>query len=823
MDTNAAPNLDDFYNEAGYKYNVDPLRIKAHAIQETGEKADVASEDGKSWGFGQFRPETWRRVMPGVPLSARGDPQTAIEAMAKYIAQNDDAHRDQYGNVDLLASTAAYNGSGPQAQAYARKVQSIYGRLDAAGGLHTSGQGGGQAKPAANDDDAFGQTLKASPQPAAPAKAPEAPAADDAFGQTLKGGPAQPDTTATKPDTAAATPEMPSGLPTDPDESGPPSQGASVPEPVRRIGQAVADTWNAGRNPLMSPALQRVIESGGPIGRFITSPLLQIGGWGIEGANALAAGGMAGAAEVARGIGGDALARDVYQGLQVLPEAGRMAALARPPQVAPGNALAGGVDRPYLTPAAQADIAASRPSLLRADANEASPTGVPQFSGGPQMAVKPDAAPPATVPAPVAASTVGAKQHVAGEGIEGEGTIPEPTPAQKATALQKAVNQSAEDRLTPQGRDDNVYVPGVERPEAMKDFSPAPEGQMSTALQHKTLYNTDSNYHDAFDAQVKKNNAVMVDYLHDMIGDANTRDAAMEHARELMPGPVGLFDKEKPVDVQPVVDTINKILAGPKGKIDGVISNMRNILPKLKDADGNPETMPSMLKGVFDDINNKLYDKSPTKEGNEARQARDQLTDVKAALSEVIAKGLPENKWTDYLGNLSAALGQVSKYDFMQKYLAGTKKLTNGSGDLQLNKVQTMLDDIYQQHANRTGGAKEMTMDEINRVEAVRNELQLKKLLDDRAAVRGSPTVQLGTGAGIMGSGPLGSAIKTVAEGGAHLAAAHLTAGVGNVGLLALKGYRAGKQAKAEQKAANALAATKARLLDTSRNSLAQD
>jgi hypothetical protein len=178
-----APSLDDLYDEAGYKYDVDPLRIKAHAIQETGEKANVQSADGKSWGFGQFTPETWAKVMPGVPLSARGTPAVAIDAMGKYLAQLDAANTDANGNVDVRASTAAYNGSGPAADAYAENVRGIYAKLVKNGGLKTSGQPPG---PAANEDNPFQQTLKGSPTP------PSTDAPDDSspFRQTLKGGPA---------------------------------------------------------------------------------------------------------------------------------------------------------------------------------------------------------------------------------------------------------------------------------------------------------------------------------------------------------------------------------------------------------------------------------------------------------------------------------------------------------------------------------------------------------------------------------------------------------------------------------------------------------
>lgn len=390
------------------------------------------------------------------------------------------------------------------------------------------------------------------------------------------------------------------------------------------------------------------------------------------------------------------------------------------------------------------------------------------------------------------------------------------TPAQKATALQKMVNQSAEDRMSPQGRDDNVYVPGVERPEAMRDFTPAAEGELSSPLAHKALYNTDSNYHDQFDAQVKKNNGVMVDQLGDLMGDANSRDAAMTEAKELMPGPVGLFNGEKPVDAQPIVDEIKDILASPAGKRDAVISQLGSLLPKLYDWDGNLETMPSMLKGIRDNITDRLYDKSPTAEGNAARTARSQLQDVLAVVDQKIGEGLPGTKYQDYLANLSAALGQVSKQDYLQKFLTGPRKLTDPAGQLVFRKVQAMLEDIQAHQADRTGGAKELTMPEINQIEAVRNELAAKDALDRRAGVRGSPTTQLTNATGVLGSGPLGAAIKGGAEVALHAGLAATTGGIGNA---ALASYRfivkpAIDAAKANQAAA-ALAATKQRLLDT--------
>ncbi len=427
---------------------------------------------------------------------------------------------------------------------------------------------------------------------------------------------------------------------------------------------------------------------------------------------------------------------------------------------------------------------------------------------------------PALIPGLSAEQRAAAQRALADQQAAGggglPGGLPEPTPAQKATALQKMVNQSAEDRLTPQGRDDNVYVEGVARPESMRDFSPAEEGAVSAALAHKTDYYMDSNYRGRHDAIVKENNNVMKDHLDGLIQDANARDAAMNEARELMPGPTGLFDGERPVDAQPIVDTINGILSGPANKRGAVRTMLNGILDNLNDANGNLENLPSMLKGVRDDITDKLYDKSPTVEGNAARTASNQLRTVLSVVDDTIASGLPGTRYQDYLTNLSEALGKVSKLDFLQKYITGSKKLTDLSGNLLFNKVQGLLNDIQAHHADRTGGAKELTMSEINQIEAVRNELAAKDLLDRRSKVPGSPTAQIQNAAGILGSGPLGAAVKGGAELALHAGLAATTGGLGNA---ALGGYRfivrpAMDAARLQQEAAIA-AARRARLLDT--------
>jgi soluble lytic murein transglycosylase-like protein len=183
-------NYDPLYDEAGYKYNIDPLRLKAHAIQESGEDPTRTGTSGE-WGMMQFMPRTAADV--GLNRADAYRPAPAIDAAARYLAMLDAKHTDAGGNTDLMASTAAYNGSGPAAAHYATLVGDIHGKLTEQGGLKLAAADKNEA------DDPFSQTLKAPAESAPPAAATSeaAPAPtkgpdteDDPFAATLKGGPA---------------------------------------------------------------------------------------------------------------------------------------------------------------------------------------------------------------------------------------------------------------------------------------------------------------------------------------------------------------------------------------------------------------------------------------------------------------------------------------------------------------------------------------------------------------------------------------------------------------------------------------------------------
>jgi hypothetical protein len=376
----------DTIDAAAHEWRQDPTMLRALILQESGGKPGAVSSAGAR-GLGQIIPKT----AAGLGITDPSDTAQQIFGAAKYLAEGFAKEKTPEGALLYYHGGPDWRKQyGPESAAYVPGVAAHYTRL-------SKGAGNDNSAPAVPSDEAF--LKQAAPSPAAavpsdeeflkstgaappqPAETP-APAASNAVLGHLPG--------ASSVTSDAPMPTMPSGLPGDPDETAPAPTGWSappIPEPVKRVGGAMADAWNAP-NPLMTPELQRMIEAGGVVGRYITSPLLQAGGWAMGGAGALTAGGMAAANEVA---GGGPLGRDVAQMLQLMPEVQRTGGLpgqATVPQAGPRNALAG-VDRPYLTPEASADIAASRPNMLRADANETSPTGVPQFGGGPQMAERP--------------------------------------------------------------------------------------------------------------------------------------------------------------------------------------------------------------------------------------------------------------------------------------------------------------------------------------------------------------------------------------------------------------------------------------------------
>jgi hypothetical protein len=208
-----------------------------------------------------------------------------------------------------------------------------------------------------------------------------------------------------------------------------------------------------------------------------------------------------------------------------------------------------------------------------------------------------------------------------------------------------------------------------------------------------------------------------------------------------------------------------------------------------------------------------------TDESANVRASRSILSGLLPDLDAVIQKGAP--KYSDYMKQWSDLSKPIDAMEFLQKYQTGPRKLTNGTGYLQFNKVQKLLDDIYQgQKANGAHPANSLSDEHIQNIVNVRNELAADDLKNRMAAVRGSDTMQQLQQAGRTGTGTVGQVLKGAAgDLAVHTGIAAFAPGVGNAayhfGVKPIMGaVKAARSAKAEQMNAAIISARKNALLN---------
>lgn len=809
---------DPIFEEAGREWNIHPTVLKAIMRQESGgnrtKNGKPITSDAGAGGLMQIMPGTATHL----GVTDVHDPRQAIFGAAKYLREQLDDPR--FGN-SMEHALGAYN-AGPEKYAdhlagrgalkqetrdYIPAVVSHYNGFSKAGAPASSAASGLTA-----DDIVTRYTKPASPEPEpdpASASAREGRSADDILKayQTPEGSNLAVTPTQTTVNRTTA-PDLREGEGANPYDTGaplPPGAG----EGLKSIGQAVAEGAARGwqNTPdILTPEASAWLDAHGlgAIGNHTGLPSYAL--------KALAAGGralQAGIAGTGTLLGSPQLGRD----LAAFPE-------AFAPGL-PGNPL---IARPMARAAPQAaDVAegaavrnplAAGPApnpLVGVDATPAYiRRGVDPVTGAPVEAN------PLASARPAAPLTAPAEPRSAGAAASRDMSI-EPLPAQTAantrTNLQKDVLQTAEDRAQ-NGVDNEVYVPGVERPLAAREFSPA------NSVDEKTLRQADPVYDAHYKAIEKKNNETMVEYLREDAGDPNALQAAHEARDAAAPPAQQLFAAEKPVDAAPLVERIDSILASPAGKRGAVARVLNDVRDKLFDKDGKLETLPSQLYGARQNITDWLRKGAGTGDlAADAKLAKSQLGDLLPVLDPIIGQGAP--KFEDYLKGFAEASKPIDQMEFLQTYATGAKKITDANGYLQLNKVQKMVDDIYQ-GVSKPGvnKAKSLTDDQIQRVVAVRNELQANEYKDRLARTKGSDTQQLTNRSGFLGEGPLGTAVRGAGDLAVHGALAMLPGGGFTNALYGAHRNIVGPTLKARKaaKQASELDVRKAQLLSTGNN-----
>lgn len=860
-----ATDLTPTYQAAGQEWNVDPALLQAIAGQETGGSPSPNTAVSPKGAVGRMQ------IMPGtgqdMGVTDPTDPTQSIYAGAKYLSQM----LDRYKSPDL--AVAAYN-AGPQrvddylagrgalpneTLAYVPGVTARYQAIKT------------PATPTpptpAVVDDPFTAALKSAQHP------PATPAETDPFTQAL--------TTAQKaiPPAPPAAPQVDTFAITAADSGIPMAQvespGNHIPDPVAGAANVAREAVSGaaagfGSQPLgLSPQSdQALVNAGIYNGPNEYNPLkginrAVIGGGAALGDLALRTGGallgayQGGVSQAGSEIGQPQLGRDLAALPEAFPtgdagggtaiphsategapvanplDASHQAALdnmaaesaARRPDVLAPSAASVAASPAFVPPgatvplkqrildliAADDKVAASRPAFVPPDAAQPpNPLSTPAAravqaaDANPLISEEPT---PASAPQPQSVGAAASRDMTAPEAIPAE------TPEQKLTNLGKSITQSAEDRAGPQQEDHTVYVPGVERPLAARVFSP------QNSLDDKTLRATDPEYRTQQEAIERRNNQTMVDLLGNDAGDDNALKQAHDDRDEVAPPAQQLFENEKPVDASPLVQHIDSVLAGPDGKREAVVRTLTSVKKSLFDADGNIETLPSQLYGARKNITD-LLKKGVGDGADDARASKSILSGLLDKMDPIINDGAP--KYQTYLDQFHEASQPINQMEFLQKYQTGQKKLTNVHGYLELRKVQKMLDDVYQgQKAGGINLAKSLTNDQVQNIVNVRNELAAQALKDRLAAVKGSDTTQMMNRTGILGDGPLGTAVKGAAEMGAHALLFHTTGGLGNAVMALHRGVvRPAREAARASRQENALVARKAQLLGTQPNPL---
>ena len=437
---------------------------------------------------------------------------------------------------------------------------------------------------------------------------------------------------------------------------------------------------------------------------------------------------------------------------------------------------------------------------------------------------EPPPAPPTPAPSGgPGAGASGSPQPTAAGAEATTAPIPEKTPVQAQRDLETSVAQTAADRAGPQMQDHNVYVPGVQRTLAEREFTP------QNALDEKVSM-ADPAFRQQVEAIKKDNNEAMVDLLRKDAGDKITLDDAYTAREAVAPDALALFRDETPVDAAPIVKQIDDILAGPSGKRAAVRNTLGNVRTELFDSDGNLEVMPSQLYGARQNITDLLKKgaKGTSEQAGDVQVSKAHLESLLEPLDETINGGAP--RYQQYLNDFRAASQPINQMEYLQQFQpSGARNIAGPGGNPTFNKVNGMLSQIARDRAARgINKAKSLTEDQIQNVIAVRNELAAVDLKDRLAAVKGSDTFQQLQRAGETGSGPVGTAVKGLAglgaEGLAHALLAPTTGGTGNALLAggaatyrfairpAMRKAAENRQAKA---VADAVAARRAALLET--------
>jgi hypothetical protein len=385
------------------------------------------------------------------------------------------------------------------------------------------------------------------------------------------------------------------------------------------------------------------------------------------------------------------------------------------------------------------------------------------------------------------------------------------TPAQALNDFRTSVTQTVRDRAQPGAKegtveDHTVYVPGVTRLESARVFDPDVVGN------HDVMKDIDKTYETAANAHEQRNHDILKETYLQQAGDTNSVEALKQARREVSPDALGVFQNERPVSAQPVVDIINEIRDSPTGKIEAVTNTLNRIEKQLYDKNGNLEVLPSRLYGARRNLTTIRDSKALTQEASDAATARRELGQVQTVMDRVIGSGA--DGFSDvYLPQWAHYSRLIDQQEYLQSKTLGAGKVTGPDGNLTANGIQKLLEQIAIDKG-KTGNsrAKTLTEDQLNNLVAIRNELAAMQYRDRLAASHGSPTVKKAAAAARLGISVGGMSPEAI-DAAIHAVLAKTTLGAGNA--IYQFGVKPILEKRREGKAQAIMESTRNRLLRT--------
>lgn len=318
--------------------------------------------------------------------------------------------------------------------------------------------------------------------------------------------------------------------------------------------------------------------------------------------------------------------------------------------------------------------------------------------------------------------------------------------------------------------DYNAYVPGVEPSLAHLEQS------ANVSREQKML---ESQIPEEFKAQASANNEARQQFFNGLAGsDVDVQNAVAARGAQAEKDINQAFSQRKPVDATPVVKTISEILNDPQGKENSQLQTyLKPLLNRLENTDGTLKNDPLQLYGLRQDIyrmTQKANAKLPTEEGNNLKFITGQLSQVMDSLDQTIEKGAPG--YQQYLTNFAEASRPI---DSMQALQGFENKLYDPQGRMQLSRVQNMMKNIVDARAAPGLNPYKSIPDEtMAQLWNLRDDLRRVASADELARAKGSDTAQ--NAMDIMKDLAKEGAGK-IAQGAAHLGAATVSPGYGNV------------------------------------------